>query len=183
MRPEMIFRTLFAASATPSITPSDIAPGAEHPRQEQRHQRIDHFARGVGEEAHPPEQPDRTRDRHGSVPGQYNRRLPSRPFDAVLLIAFGGPHGPADVRPFLGNVLRGRRVAPERVEEVAHHYELFGGVSPITELTGRRPTARATGCAAAALPCRSTSGCATGIRSSPTRSPRCHAPASAAPSG
>jgi protoporphyrin/coproporphyrin ferrochelatase len=32
-------------------------------------------------------------------------------------------------------VLRGRRVAPERVEEVAHHYEYFGGVSPLTELT------------------------------------------------
>jgi protoporphyrin/coproporphyrin ferrochelatase len=61
--------------------------------------------------------------------------LSSQPFDAVLLIAFGGPLGPADVRPFLANVLRGRRVAPERVEEVAHHYELFGGVSPLTELT------------------------------------------------
>jgi protoporphyrin/coproporphyrin ferrochelatase len=61
--------------------------------------------------------------------------LSSQPFDAVLLIAFGGPLGPADVRPFLANVLRGRRVAPERVEEVAHHYELFGGVSPITALT------------------------------------------------
>ncbi len=51
------------------------------------------------------------------------------------MIAFGGPQGPADVRPFLANVLRGRRVTPERVEEVAHHYELFGGVSPLTELT------------------------------------------------
>lgn len=58
-----------------------------------------------------------------------------QPFDAVLVVAFGGPLGPDDVRPFLGNVLRGRRVAPERVEEVAHHYELFGGVSPLTALT------------------------------------------------
>ncbi len=32
------------------------------------------------------------------------------PFDAVLLIAFGGPNGPADVMPFLENVVRGRRV-------------------------------------------------------------------------
>jgi ferrochelatase len=62
----------------------------------------------------------------------------SAPFDAVLLVAFGGPLGPADVRPFLANVLRGRRVTPERLEEVAHHYELFGGVSPITELTRRQ---------------------------------------------
>jgi protoporphyrin/coproporphyrin ferrochelatase len=63
------------------------------------------------------------------------------PFDAVLLVAFGGPQGPADVRPFLANVLRGRRVSPERVEEVAHHYDLFGGVSPLTELTTRQARA------------------------------------------
>jgi ferrochelatase len=57
------------------------------------------------------------------------------PFDAVLVVAFGGPQGLGDIRPFLENVLRGRRVAPGRLEEVAHHYELFGGVSPITALT------------------------------------------------
>lgn len=57
------------------------------------------------------------------------------PFDAVLVVAFGGPQGLSDIRPFLENVLRGRRVAPGRLEEVAHHYELFGGVSPITALT------------------------------------------------
>lgn len=57
------------------------------------------------------------------------------PFDAVLVVAFGGPQGPADIRPFLANVLRGRRVTPERVEEVAHHYEIFNGVSPLTALT------------------------------------------------
>lgn len=64
--------------------------------------------------------------------------MPAQPFDSVLVIAFGGPAGPNDVRPFLANVLRGRRVAPERVEEVAHHYELFGGVSPITALTRKQ---------------------------------------------
>ena len=56
-------------------------------------------------------------------------------FDAVLIVAFGGPQGRADVRPFLANVLRGRRVPPSRIEEVAHHYELFDGVSPLTPLT------------------------------------------------
>ena len=60
------------------------------------------------------------------------------PIDSVLIIAFGGPNGPADIRPFLERVLRGRRVTPERVDEVAHHYELFGGVSPITALTERQ---------------------------------------------
>ena len=29
-------------------------------------------------------------------------------------------------------------MTPERIEEVAHHYELFGGVSPITELTRKQ---------------------------------------------
>ena len=53
-------------------------------------------------------------------------------------MSFGGPNGPDDIRPFLANVLRGRRVSPERVEEVAHHYEIFGGVSPITEITRRQ---------------------------------------------
>src|SRR6476469_5868334 len=61
--------------------------------------------------------------------------MPAQPFEAVLLVAFGGPQGPADVRPFLENVLRGRRVSPERIDEVAHHYELFDGVSPLTALT------------------------------------------------
>src|ERR1051325_4956916 len=66
------------------------------------------------------------------------RMTPMSPFQAVLLVAFGGPQGPADVRPFLENVLRGRRVPPARVEEVAHHYELFDGISPLTELTMRQ---------------------------------------------
>jgi len=57
------------------------------------------------------------------------------PFDAVLLVSFGGPLGPDDIRPFLANVLRGRRIPPQRIEEVAHHYELFGGVSPLTAYT------------------------------------------------
>ena len=61
-----------------------------------------------------------------------------RPFDAVLIVAFGGPEGMADVRPFLANVLKGRRVAPERVEEVAKHYEHFGGVSPLAAITRRQ---------------------------------------------
>jgi ferrochelatase len=59
-------------------------------------------------------------------------------FDAVLLISFGGPRGLDDIRPFLANVLRGRRIPPERVAQVAHHYELFGGVSPLGEYTERQ---------------------------------------------
>ena len=56
---------------------------------------------------------------------------PPRPYDALLVVSFGGPEGPDDVMPFLETVLRGRNVPRERMLEVAHHYELFGGVSPI----------------------------------------------------
>lgn len=53
------------------------------------------------------------------------------PYDALLIMSFGGPDGLEDVMPFLDNVLRGKNVPEERKREVAHHYELFGGVSPI----------------------------------------------------
>jgi ferrochelatase len=52
-------------------------------------------------------------------------------FDAVLLVSFGGPEGPDDVLPFLENVLRGRSVPRDRMQQVAAHYLEFGGVSPI----------------------------------------------------
>ena len=52
-------------------------------------------------------------------------------FDAIILVSFGGPEGMDDVLPFLENVTRGRGIPRERLLEVAHHYELFGGVSPI----------------------------------------------------
>jgi protoporphyrin/coproporphyrin ferrochelatase len=65
----------------------------------------------------------------------------SADYDAVLLIAFGGPERMADVRPFLANVLRGRRVPRQRVEEVVRHYELFNGHSPLTDLTLRQAEA------------------------------------------
>ena len=53
------------------------------------------------------------------------------PYDALLLVSFGGPEGPADVLPFLQNVTRGRGIPPERLAEVGKHYDRFGGVSPI----------------------------------------------------
>src|SRR5882757_1150389 len=54
-------------------------------------------------------------------------------FDALLIVSFGGPEGMDDVIPFLENVLRGRSVPRERMLQVAKHYEMFGGVSPINE--------------------------------------------------
>jgi ferrochelatase len=55
------------------------------------------------------------------------------PYDAVLLVSFGGPEKPDDVVPFLENVTRGRAIPRERLEEVGEHYFLFGGRSPIND--------------------------------------------------
>jgi protoporphyrin/coproporphyrin ferrochelatase len=61
--------------------------------------------------------------------------------DSVLLIGFGGPTAPAEVRPFLMNVTRGRRIPAERLEEVVQHYQQMpGGRSPINELTRAQAT-------------------------------------------
>ncbi|EXJ52986.1 ferrochelatase [Microbacterium sp. MRS-1] len=63
-------------------------------------------------------------DPHVTVPVAY---------DGVLLLGFGGPEGQEDVIPFLRNVTAGRGIPDERLEEVAHHYRHFGGVSPINQ--------------------------------------------------
>ncbi|GAA2795329.1 ferrochelatase [Kitasatospora sp. CM 4170] len=55
------------------------------------------------------------------------------PYDALLLLSFGGPEAPEDVVPFLENVTRGRGIPRERLKEVGRHYFMFGGVSPINE--------------------------------------------------
>ena len=56
------------------------------------------------------------------------------PYDALLLVSFGGPERPEDVVPFLENVTRGRGIPRERLEAVGAHYSLFGGRSPINDL-------------------------------------------------
>ncbi|HBX80150.1 MAG: ferrochelatase [Micropruina sp.] len=52
-------------------------------------------------------------------------------YDAILLLGFGGPESLAEVRPFLERVTAGRRIPPERLDEVGQHYVLLGGVSPL----------------------------------------------------
>ncbi|WP_291379977.1 ferrochelatase [Demequina sp.] len=61
------------------------------------------------------------------------RTVPPAAYDCILLAGFGGPEGQEDVIPYLRNVTRGRGVPDERLEEVAHHYRHFGGVSPINQ--------------------------------------------------
>jgi protoporphyrin/coproporphyrin ferrochelatase len=55
------------------------------------------------------------------------------PYDTVLLLSFGGPEAPDDVMPFLRAVTAGRGVPDERLEQVAEHYQHFGGRSPIND--------------------------------------------------
>jgi ferrochelatase len=62
-------------------------------------------------------------------------------YQAVLLIAFGGPTCPDEIRPFLAHVTKGIPIPPERLEEVAHHYEAVGGKSPLNEITFRQAEA------------------------------------------
>ncbi|CAN5136673.1 ferrochelatase [soil metagenome] len=56
-----------------------------------------------------------------------------RPYDAFLLVSFGGPEKPDDVVPFLQNVTVGKGIPPERLLEVGEHYFGFGGKSPIND--------------------------------------------------
>jgi len=53
------------------------------------------------------------------------------PYDAILIVGFGGPERREDVLPFLDNVARGRKIPRARLLDVAGHYDHFGGVSPI----------------------------------------------------
>ena len=59
-------------------------------------------------------------------------------YDSVILVSFGGPEQRADVMPFLENVVRGKNVPPDRLKEVAVHYNHFDGKSPINDQNRRR---------------------------------------------
>ena len=62
-------------------------------------------------------------------------------YDAVLLIAFGGPTAPEEIRPFLARITAGLPIPPQRLEEVARHYEAVGGKSPLNGITFRQADA------------------------------------------
>ncbi|WP_329173889.1 ferrochelatase [Streptomyces sp. NBC_01477] len=75
--------------------------------------------------------PEQSPTTDARVPGTPVPGTDPAPYDALLLLSFGGPEGPDDVVPFLENVTRGRGIPRERLKEVGRHYFLFGGVSPI----------------------------------------------------
>lgn len=64
-------------------------------------------------------------------------------YDAVLMLGFGGPGSMKEVLPFVMNVVRGRPVPPERIEQVVDQYRQIGGRSPFRELTERQARALA----------------------------------------
>jgi ferrochelatase len=55
--------------------------------------------------------------------------------DAVVLMAYGSPSEPKDVRPYLEDVRGGRPVSDEAVEELAERYRRIGGRSPLDDVT------------------------------------------------
>lgn len=65
----------------------------------------------------------------------------SQPYQAILLVAFGGPRSVEEIRPFLARVTKGISIPSERLEEAALHYEAVGGKSPLNEITFRQAEA------------------------------------------
>jgi protoporphyrin/coproporphyrin ferrochelatase len=61
--------------------------------------------------------------------------------DAVVLMAYGSPSSPEDIRLYFEDVRGGRPVSDEAVEELAERYRRIGGRSPLAELTEAQRTA------------------------------------------
>ncbi len=66
-----------------------------------------------------------------AAPGVGPTTDPFAPFDAIMLVTYGGPYQMDDVLPFMRNATAGRGVPDERLLEVAGHYRRFNGASPI----------------------------------------------------
>jgi ferrochelatase len=55
--------------------------------------------------------------------------------DAVVLMAYGSPSTPDDIRPYLEDVRGGRPVSDEAVAKLAERYRRIGGRSPLDDVT------------------------------------------------
>jgi protoporphyrin/coproporphyrin ferrochelatase len=58
-----------------------------------------------------------------------------------VLMAYGSPSRPEDVRAYLEDIRGGRPVRPEAVEKLAERYRRIGGGSPLNEITERQRAA------------------------------------------
>jgi len=54
---------------------------------------------------------------------------------AVVLMAYGSPAEPGDIRPYLEDIRAGRPVSDEAVEELTERYRRIGGRSPLDDVT------------------------------------------------
>jgi len=54
---------------------------------------------------------------------------------AVVLMAYGSPSLPEDIRPYFEDIRGGRPVSDEAVEELAERYRRIGGRSPLDDVT------------------------------------------------
>ena len=95
-------------------------------------------APGPAESPAAPHSADRPADRTADlstdlagIPASLPAADPLAPYDAVLLLSYGGPRRPEDVLPFMRNATAGRGVPDSRLLEVSGHYAGFDGVSPI----------------------------------------------------
>lgn len=59
----------------------------------------------------------------------------------VVLLGYGGPETPQEVRPFLDRIVAGRPIPLERYEQVVSNYAAIGGASPFNALTQRQAAA------------------------------------------
>jgi ferrochelatase len=54
---------------------------------------------------------------------------------AVVLMAYGSPSGPEEIRPYLEDIREGRPVSDAAVEELTERYRRIGGRSPLVDAT------------------------------------------------
>jgi protoporphyrin/coproporphyrin ferrochelatase len=55
--------------------------------------------------------------------------------DAVILMAYGSPSSPDDIRPYFEDIRGGRPVSDQAVQELAERYRRIGGRSPLDAVT------------------------------------------------
>jgi ferrochelatase len=60
---------------------------------------------------------------------------------AVILMAYGSPARPEDIRPYLEDIREGRPVSDAAVDELTERYRRIGGRSPLAEVTARQRAA------------------------------------------
>ena len=60
---------------------------------------------------------------------------PGREAKAVLLMAYGSPREPSEIRPYYTHMRGGREPQPQALAELERRYQAIGGSSPLQEIT------------------------------------------------